>query len=644
MLKLVLFLLSWMLPAYLLSQGFIPGWSGERVISDVIFLDTGLWTKNQSSLPDGDTCKLTADDALHIHWKYGPGKRPKFAQAYIVLPTPIDLSGMDVFGIDIRGMSGKQWARHIEFKFESVGQQAAYTWENLGHLNRWGENLVILKKQFSNYKSVDWSSIRVISFAVTMNSGDDSDIETDSGIVSFRNLIAQSIDQFARANSFESLSAVPADQLDSIKGNAIRAIADRQKSSGLLTTWTPDGSSWLYGQGLALKALCEEGQWNGGIPANDYADAAARLAHFLSAHQESLGYWPRAWNSVSGSILIKLEGDNTVWMGDFPWIPGSLACYYRKSGDASVYPAIMKAKAFMYDLIDSDGKVYTKNMVTGLKSEVGNYEGYAAVMYGLLELGDTVKANLVMDYVMNHGWDETLAMWQEGPGSSRPVLLVNTWLSALARIMNYETESIEALSLAGKLLYTRGPGDPYGFDGIGPIATWYEGTLSYIASNGPGSNGLFTGIIPHINSDGTVPAYNENLGAVGGIWAVDWASLDATSWLYFAAAGKTPFAFSGANSETFTAAIQTTEGKVDMYLSGEILHIETGSTVKNGSGKLSIYSVYGTLIGTVDWHADQQDYDIKKITGSNSLSPGIYLAELQFQNRIFVKKFLWMAN
>ncbi|MCX6225135.1 MAG: hypothetical protein NTV01_10385, partial [Bacteroidia bacterium] len=27
----------------------------------------------------------------------------------------------------------------------------------------------------------------------------------------------------------------------------------------------------------------------------------------------------------------------------------------------------------------------------------------------------------------------------------------------------------------------------------------------------------------------------------GGIWAVDWHSLDGTSWLYFTAAGKSPF-------------------------------------------------------------------------------------------------------
>jgi hypothetical protein len=638
MIKKIFFLIFCVLPAGILAQGFVPGWSGDKVIPDVLFLNTALWTKNQSSLPDGDTCKLSSDDALHLHWRFGPGNRPRFVQAYIVLTNTLDLSGMDVFGIDIHGLAGKKWARNIEFKFESQGQQAAYTWENLAHLNRWGEKLVVLKKQFSNYQTVDWSLIKVVSFAVTMNSGDNTDIESDSGTVSFKNLIAQSINQFNRGDSFELLTGISEDQLNTIRGNAIQAIAGRQKNSGLLTTWIPDGSSWLYGQGLALKALCEEGQWNNGIPADAYSDAAAKLAHFLANHQEPEGYWPRAWNSVSGNILVKLEGDNTVWMGDFPWIPGSLAFYYRKSSDESVYPAIIKARSFLYDLIDSDGKVHTKNMVTGVKSEVSNYEGYAATLFALQELGDTVKAKTVMDFVMNHGWDSTLKLWQEGPGSSRPVLLVNDWLAALARRMGYANQSLEALSLAGDLLYTRGPGDPYGFDGIGPIATWYEGTLSYIASNGPGSNALFTGVIPHINPDGTVPAYNENLGAIGGIWAVDWSSLDATSWLYFASAGKTPFAFTGADPGLFTDLGSSLNESVDMYFSGDRLHIETGSAKLNDSGMLSVYDVYGNLEGTLDWHPDQHDIDIKKITGSNSLLPGIYIAVLRYHNLTVTRK------
>jgi hypothetical protein len=38
-----------------------------------------------------------------------------------------------------------------------------------------------------------------------------------------------------------------------------------------------------------------------------------------------------------------------------------------------------------------------------------------------------------------------------------------------------------------------------------------------------------------------VPAYNDSLGGMAGIWAVKWRSLDATAWLYYAASGICPF-------------------------------------------------------------------------------------------------------
>jgi hypothetical protein len=141
-----------------------------------------------------------------------------------------------------------------------------------------------------------------------------------------------------------------------------------------------------------------------------------------------------------------------------------------------------------------------------------------------------------------------------------------------------------------------------------------------------------------------VPAYNENLGAIGGIWAVDWSSLDATSWLYFAAAGKTPFAYTGADQDIFTEINSPWNESFDMYLAGEKVHIETGSAKLSGLGKLSVYDAYGALAGAIVWHPDQQDLDIKKITGCNVLPPGIYIAVLQYRNRTIMRKFPVVSN
>lgn len=635
-----------LLPLVLSAQGFAPGWTGSVIIPDVQFLNTARWILNQSNTGLGDSCYVTSDTALYLHWEFGAGARAKFAQCYQVLSSPADLSGKEVIGIDIRGEQGKRWIRNVELKFESGGAQAAYTWENLAHLNRWAEKLVILKNQFSNSLTFPWDNITVISFAITMNAADASDVQEDSGTVSFYNLVAESAGGLTRADAWEPLTGFDEAELESIRVEAAAALKNRQNGNGLLTTWLQDESSWLYGQGLALRVLTEEGVWNGTVAGNDFATAAADLAHFLSTHQSDEGYWPRAWNAVSGNIIVNLEGDHTVWMGDFPWIPGSLAFYYRKSGDATVLPSILKARSFLNQLIDPDGKVNTLNILTRQHAEVSNYEGYAAVLYCLLELGDTIKVKQVMDHVMQTGWNEELLYWKEGPGSYRPVLLVNVWLAAIARELGYATEALEALSLAGKLLYTHGPGKPYGFDGVGPLATWYEGTLSYVAAAGPGSNALFAGIREYINPDGTIPAYNDNLGAMAGIWAVDWSSLDATSWLYYAAAQQTPFGYTGADPDLFSglSGIVTGETGSDVIVRGNRVYIIDNQFANLERYQLSLYTMQGMLIGRATYPADQQEVELSSLSGGGLHEGSMYLLVMTRGNRSLAKKIVFTGT
>jgi hypothetical protein len=618
-----------------MAQDFALGWEGEKILSDQQFLETYRWTENQASQSDGDGALVTSDTALHLHWKFGPGNRSKFSQCYQILSSPIDLSDRDVFGITIRGRSGKSWMRHVELKFESGGSQAVITWENLAHIDRWCNKLVILKSQFSNYQSFNWSAVTVISFAVIMNAMDPTDTEADSGVVSFHNLIAASSDGFVRALDPEPVTDYSSQELQNIRMQAAAAIRDRQNPNGLITTWNEDGSSWLYGQGLALRVLTEEGTWDDGQAVNDFALAAQAHARFLAGHQAGEGYWPRAWHAATGTIRVNLEADNTVWMGDFPWIPGSLAYYYRKSGDVSVLPSLLKARTFLYNLIEPSGKVNTINMITRQQSEVSNYEGYAATLYCLLEQGDTVMAQQVMDYVMQTGWDEYFRLWREGPATSRLVLLVNTWMASLAARLGYEEHALDALSLVGKLLYTRGGGGNWGFDGIGPVAMWYEGTLSYIAAGGPGSNSLFSGIVPRINADGTVPAYNENLGSVAGIWAVNWSSLDATSWLYYAAAQKVPFGYSGANPGMFSTRedIQGNNHELLIFYGNNRLFIPDHPELQHQSCQLSLYDASGQLLGSVRFTGGNRELSLTDITKHSLQKGNLWLAILSFGQR-----------
>jgi hypothetical protein len=269
--------------------------------------------------------------------------------------------------------------------------------------------------------------------------------------------------------------------------------------------------------------------------------AAKKLAYFLADHQYSDGSWPRAWNSNTGAILVPYETDSTIWMGDFPFPLMGLEAYLKKACDTKIATAHYKAREFLLSLIEPEGKFYTINKITGARKEVTSNEAYLSAIAALIERGDSSFANAMIDHIVYQTWNNKFKSWDEGFYSDRVVLFANTWMANLLYSMGYSQESMDALSFVGKLLFTRGPGAPYGFDGIGPIATWYEGTLSYINAKGPGSNFLFRNIIPHINPDGSVPHYNDDIGANAGIWAVTWASLDGSSWLYFAASGTSPF-------------------------------------------------------------------------------------------------------
>ena len=526
-----------LLPYALSAQTFNFGWSGTELVPKATFLNTSYWITNVANAALGDKSVVSASaDTLTLNWTFGTGNRAKWSQCYLPLAQTISLVDYDLIGFDLEGMPNNGYVG-FELKFEDGVYQAVARWDGLAGLNRWAEKISVAKKQFENSALMDWSKIRVISLAVYAEASDQY-VNTDFGSVSIHNLVGTKMADWQRGTSREFIN--PNDYV-TIKNNAISAIINRQKSTGLLTTWNEDNSSWLYGQGLALKALCYEGTWSQGIASNAAAIAAEKLAVFLLNHQQPEGYWPRAWNSVSGAITVLREADGTVWMGDFPWIITGLQAYYKKSGDQRVIPSINKGLAFLKGLINPDGNFFTVNPQTGIKNEVASCEAYAAAILSLNESGETAIASNMFSFISTHGWDSELRCWREATYSDRIVLFANTWMSYY-NFQNGDTQKgLDALSLAGKVLYTHGNGELFGMDGIVPLAVWYEGTLTYISAGGPGSIALFEELRTHINSDGMVSHYNENLGGMGGIWAVDWHSLDGTSWLYFTTVGKSPF-------------------------------------------------------------------------------------------------------
>lgn len=517
---------------------FTLGWSGTDLVPTTNFCNSSGWITNVPNAGLGDKSNVTASgDTLTLNWTFGTGNRYKWAQCYLPIPQSISLKDYDLFGFNLKGMKINGFVG-FELKFEDGTHQASVRWDGLAGLNRWAEKISVTKKQFENSASLDWSKVKVISLAVYSQASDQY-VSSEKGSISICHLVGDKMINWERATSREFIHTK---DFTVIKENAINAIIKRQKTTGLLATWINNGSSsWLYGQGLALKALCIEGKWVQGVPDNAAAIAAQKLALFLSTHQQPEGYWPRAWNSESGAIQVLREADGTVFMGDFPWIITGLQAYYKKSGDLMVKPAVEKGLAFLRSLIMPDGKFLTINPQTGIKSEVSSCEAYASAIVSLYESGDESRAKNLFNYVSTYGWDSQLRSWREAIYSDRVALFANTWLSYYQFQKGEIKMGLDALSLTGKVLYTHGNGTSFGMDGFVPLSVWFEGTLSYIAAGGPESIALFEEIRKQIHSDGMVSHYNENLEGIGGIWAVDWHSLDGTSWLYFTTAGISPF-------------------------------------------------------------------------------------------------------
>jgi hypothetical protein len=530
------------------AQDTYLGWKGDELIPESDFFNADKW---DCYFSEGSSGYITdSDTSLDIHWNLASGSGHWVIAVY-TFADPISLSGKDIFGFDIHGSDNNagnpcHTNQVIEIKLEDGSHQAVH--QRMGEdgilgVDRWVENMFSKTRDnfFTIPQDFSWDHVEKVSFGIVSHPWR-QDNPADSGVLSIRNFRAGTMSEWPVAASFEMLDTGQ-DTLNILKENALGFILSRQKTTGLLTTWEEDGSSWLYGQGLALKILSLEGEWTfpTGIPQNEPAIAARNLARFLASQIQAEGYWPRAWDSYSGDVRVMYEDKGSIWMGDFPWILTGLYSYFKRSGDCAVIPAIETGLDFLRSLIDEDGTFHTYNAITGSTEPVTSSEAYAAAINALLELGENELANLMADRIDLDTWDDQLHYWKEGVYSDRVVLFTNTWLAAILKERGFHDQALQALSLAGHLLYTCGPGEPCGLDGIGPVAVWYEGVLSYISARGPGSNELFDNILLFINQNGSVPHYNDDIGGTAGIWAESWQSLDGTSWLYYVTAGISPF-------------------------------------------------------------------------------------------------------
>ncbi|MEZ5070755.1 MAG: hypothetical protein R2751_07260 [Bacteroidales bacterium] len=608
------------------------GWNGWEVIPHAEFITGSEWTVNAQ---EGNSLALVSNDScLQLSWALGQGS-DRWVQAYRHFDPALSLEDADLFALDIHGEGcgdGGDCHRQvtIELKFENGSKQAVYVRrgeEGLLSVDRWVDRLFFLKNSESMQAPADfnWDSITVFSIALR-SYPDGVSAGADAGHVSFRNFRADFMEEWRPAAALEPLR-VESDTLEEVAANALSFLLGRQTATGLLTTWAEDGSSWLYGQGLALKALVLAGTWTGGEPADATALAAQKLARFLAAHQYEDGSWPRAWDSQNGTIRVPQESDGSIWMGDFPFPLMGLETYLKVCCDAEVMDARNQALGLLLSLLDGDGTLHTVNRLTGARPVVTSTEAHVAAYAALLECDRSEEAASLLQHLEPQVWNDGFRLWDEAYGSDRVVLFANTWMAGALAGRGYEAKSLFALSRVGRLLLTNGPACPWGMDGIGPIATWYEGTLSYINAGGPGSNTLFRNLVPFLNPDGSVPHYNDDIGGNGGIWAEPWASLDGTSWLWFTATRQSPFTpldipMTCPTGTGPSGKIPSEEIALYPNPAVSVIRIETSGTFEAGA-VLRVLDLSGRLCLVRELPAFQAGADLDV----RALSPGLYVLE-----------------
>jgi hypothetical protein len=139
---------------------------------------------------------------------------------------------------------------------------------------------------------------------------------------------------------------------------------------------------------------------------------------------------------------------------------------------------------------------------------------------------------------------------------------VNTWPSAFVRYPSVDdpVRGTDALGFIRRTMVTRSDdGSVCGFDGMGPLSVWNEGTAQFVAAGGPDAAYFSGQLLAQQHPDGSMPASPDNWSSPFG-WLSTWSGLAPTSWLYFALTGRP---FLDAPVYEASSAVQAAENAFD---------------------------------------------------------------------------------
>ena len=519
-----------------LAGDCLPGWSGQLLVPAP---GPGLpgWRVETDTGSSGNLLLVSNVSGTHIqlNWSIDTGS---WVQARYDFVSPLDLSAADIVGLTVHGDSNSlpntvtvmlTDVNGVFYGYDLPGQNGG-----INQVTRWLANLPAPRKAFryfwggSENQALDWSRIAKF-FLVVKRPGLGQG--GGSGRLWFGPIQFDRAAAWPRQSAFVSVdTSSPVAQ--NAASNALQYLVGAQRDTGLLVSWAeePGPTAWLYDQSLALIALSRAGVWANGTPANASAQAADRLAQFLIPVQKADGHWARCWNPITG-----LERVDDGWVGDQAWCVIALVDYALRSGNATARPAAARAAERLAGLIQSDGSLQ------GFTSTEGTVDVWWA-MIAALRFSDADK---IQQYLLDPGrvWDTDLQYWWIG--ANAPVLAMDcaTWLSAFAHypLVAVPERGLAALSFVRRtLLATSDDGQLCGFDGMGPVSIWNEGTAQFVAAGGQDAPLFLETLLAQQKTDGSMPGSPDNWSTDAFGWLTRWRGVAPTAWLFFALTGP-PF-------------------------------------------------------------------------------------------------------
>lgn len=503
----------------------IPGWNGTVLIACE---STTNWSVEASSGASGTISTISGfiGNAVQLNWNIGTGD---WVQAKYTFPQPVDLSQKDIFGLSLRGSVSD--LRDVDLMFADVNNVFyGARFEGINNIISWMKNLALPKKLFYWYfqirpdtipLSIDWSQIN--RFFVVVKRPNGVNPVNKTGQLAIDHLQADRAADWVRQQQFEVVTT----QDTTSRNKAVQYIINQQRVTGLCLSWKeePNPKAWLYDQALALIVLTREGIWLNEVPQNEAALSAKALVDFITSKQKLDGHWPRGWNPDTGAELV-----DDLWVGDQAWWVIALEQYAEKSQDVDASNSVQRGADWLAVRINSNGAL------------VPSTEGNVDAWWAMIATKRFIGAEKIQTYLLDKAWDTDLLYWWRGVYNDTipdPVVAMDcaTWLSAFAKSKYVQQPDMAkaALSIVRRTLITTDSSQSIcGFDGMGPVSIWCEGTAQYIVAGGEDAGQFLATLLSLQRSDGGMPGSLDSTGSSTFGWLSNWTGLSSTAWLYFA--------------------------------------------------------------------------------------------------------------